>query len=171
MENPFLKKEEKTTIGIRIEESWKEQIITHAKTKYGLTLTDYLKMLVHEDMYGRGGKSKTSPTSDIDYEKLKIDYKKLEEEIRLLKNTMKLKLDLLIETQLMHGKTSEMDLETVKNRIRSFMNVMINGKFKEFSLPEIARSLEESEENVALVLNDMPDIKLQLGNMKYKRSE
>ena len=145
----------------------------HAKAKYHLDFSKYIKMLIREDLKALRKPSEIKEEWEL-IKQLKVENDLLKKEILILKHHVETLFDLntakIIEK--LEGLTIASDqIEAIENKVLAFLDERVRGKRVRLSLMTISQQLHVKESLLVRILDDLIDreeVKL-FKDMKYGR--
>ncbi|NHJ26407.1 MAG: hypothetical protein EAX89_17645 [Candidatus Lokiarchaeota archaeon] len=164
-----------SVINLRISNKEKKnRIKNYAQSKYSLNLSDYIRMLIKEDMIAILKSPEQLKEEQEIIKQLRFENDKLTREIGILKEHIMILIELSTNKilQKIDGLTISSDqIEKIEDQILTLLNETIQGKRIKLSLAEISARIRVKEEQVIQILDRLIEserVKF-FKNMKYGR--
>ncbi|MHA1755193.1 MAG: hypothetical protein ACTSVV_00380 [Promethearchaeota archaeon] len=164
-----------SVINLRISNKEKKnRIKKHAESKYSLTLSDYIRLLIREDMKAVEKSPEQLKEEQEIIKQLQFENEKLTKEIIILKERIVLLIELSTNKilQKIDGLTISSDqIEKIEDQVLKLLNEEIQGKRIRLPLADISTQLNVKEEQVLKILDRLIEqerVKF-FNNMKYGR--
>ena len=164
-----------SVINLRISDKEKKnRIKMHAESKYSLTLSDYIRLLIREDMKNVEKSPEQLKEEQEIIKQLQFENKKLTKEILILKERIMLLIELSTNKilQKIDGLTISSDqIEKIEVQVLKLLNEKVEGKRVRLPLTDISTRLNVKEEQVLKILDRLIEqerVKF-FKNMKYGR--